>query len=137
MLSITCKLFVSSFLTLFVTHFHQNAAKKALYALWNRRTELDLVGNVIDIQTGHWIHTASGIGAGIDSFFEYLLKSYTLFGEAEYYEVFLQAYTAIMKYIRDSGGYVYQNINMYNGGIMSSWVDSLAAYFPGLQVKQR
>ncbi|CAG8499935.1 8066_t:CDS:10 [Paraglomus occultum] len=112
----------------------ENAAKKALYALWNRRTELDLVGNVIDIQTGYWIHVASGVGAGIDSFFEYLLKAYALFGEEEYYEVFLQAYTAIKKYIRDSSGYLYQNINMHNRAIMSSWVDSLAAYFPGLQV---
>ena len=31
-------------------------------------------GNVIDIQTGDWIGKMSGLGAGLDSFYEYLLK---------------------------------------------------------------
>ena len=30
----------------------------------------------------------SGIGSGIDSFFEYLLKSYTLFGSTKYATMF-------------------------------------------------
>ncbi|KAG9301519.1 hypothetical protein G9A89_008371 [Geosiphon pyriformis] len=112
----------------------ENAARGSLFGLWNRRTDLDLVGNVIDIQTGHWIHTASSTGAGIDSFFEYLLKAYVLFGESEYLEVFKQAYSAILRHIRDESGYLYRNVNIFNGGIMSFWVDSLSAYFPGLQV---
>lgn len=33
-----------------------------------------IVGNVINIQTGEWVGAMSGLGAGIDSFFEYLLK---------------------------------------------------------------
>ena len=36
--------------------------------------ELHFIGDVIDIQTGEWISRMSGLGAGIDSFFEYLLK---------------------------------------------------------------
>ena len=31
-------------------------------------------GNVINIQTGEWIGRMSGLGAGLDSFYEYLLK---------------------------------------------------------------
>ena len=31
-------------------------------------------GNVIDIQTGNWVGKMSGLGAGVDSFYEYLLK---------------------------------------------------------------
>ena len=31
-------------------------------------------GNVIDIHTGEWIGRMSGLGAGIDSFYEYMLK---------------------------------------------------------------
>ena len=31
-------------------------------------------GNVINIQTGQWTGRMSGLGAGIDSFYEYLLK---------------------------------------------------------------
>lgn len=31
-------------------------------------------GNVINIQTGQWKGQMSGLGAGLDSFYEYLLK---------------------------------------------------------------
>jgi mannosidase alpha-like ER degradation enhancer 1 len=42
----------------------------------------------------------SGIGAGIDSFYEYLLKSYILYGEREDLEMFSQFYSSIMNYMR-------------------------------------
>ena len=32
------------------------------------------VGNVMNIQTGQWVGVQSGLGAGQDSFYEYLLK---------------------------------------------------------------
>ncbi|RIB14018.1 Glycoside Hydrolase Family 47 protein [Gigaspora rosea] len=112
----------------------ENVARRALFSIWNRRTDLDLVGNVIDIQTGQWIHTAASTGAGIDSFYEYLLKAYVLFGESEYLHIFNEAYSAVLRYIRDETGYLYRNVNILNGGLMSAWVDSLSAYFPGLQV---
>ena len=35
---------------------------------------IPLQGNVINIQTGQWTGRMSGLGAGIDSFYEYLLK---------------------------------------------------------------
>ena len=31
-------------------------------------------GNVINIQSGKWVGFMSGLGAGLDSFYEYLLK---------------------------------------------------------------
>ena len=31
-------------------------------------------GNIIDVNSGEWLGQLSGLGAGIDSFFEYLLK---------------------------------------------------------------
>ncbi|CAG8818617.1 12763_t:CDS:2, partial [Racocetra fulgida] len=94
---------------------------------------LNLVGNVINIQTGQWIHTAASTGAGIDSFYEYLLKAYVLFGESEYLHIFNEAYSAVLRHVRDETGYLYRNVNILNGGLMSAWVDSLSAYFPGLQ----
>ncbi|CAB5196400.1 unnamed protein product [Rhizophagus irregularis] len=112
----------------------EDAAKKALFGLWNRRTDLNLLGNVINVQTGQWIHTASSTGAGIDSFYEYLLKAYVLFGETEYLDMFNEAYNSVLRYVKDETGYLYRNVNMMNGGLMSNWVDSLSAYFPGLQV---
>ena len=35
---------------------------------------IDFSGNVINIQTGEWVGRMSGLGAGLDSFFEYMLK---------------------------------------------------------------
>ena len=35
-------------------------------------------GNVIDVQSGEWVGKMSGLGAGVDSFYEYLLKVPTL-----------------------------------------------------------
>ncbi|CAG8586677.1 13171_t:CDS:10 [Funneliformis mosseae] len=112
----------------------EDVAKQALFGLWNRRTDLNLLGNVINLQTGQWIYKAASTGSGIDSFYEYLLKAYVLFGETEYLDMFNEAYHAVLRYIRDETGYFYRNVNMMNGGLVSSWIDSLSAYFPGLQV---
>lgn len=31
---------------------------------------------------------------------------------------------------------LYVNVNMFTGQLMNTWIDSLQAFFPGLQVKQ-
>ncbi|KAK5223040.1 hypothetical protein LTR72_005877 [Exophiala xenobiotica] len=56
----------------------EELAKRAFWAIWQRRSTLDLVGSGIDAETGNWIGTWTGIGAGIDSFFEYAFKSHVL-----------------------------------------------------------
>ncbi|CAO3677182.1 unnamed protein product [Umbelopsis ramanniana] len=114
--------------------FYENLAKKALKALWERRSDLNLMGNAINLQTGQWVYAASSVGAGIDSFFEYLLKAHILFGDDEYYDMFEDAYSAIMTYVADPSGYYYKNVDMSSGQLMSHWIDSLSAFWPGLQV---
>ncbi|KAI8994787.1 glycoside hydrolase [Pilobolus umbonatus] len=113
---------------------YERVAKRALKSIWSRRSQINLLGNVIDIQTGQWIHTASSTGAGIDSVFEYMLKAYILFGEVDYLNMFDEAYKALMTHVRDSSGYLYRNVHMSTGSLMSTWIDSLSAFFPGLQV---
>lgn len=58
------------------------------------------LGNVVNIQTGQWVGKQSGLGAGMDSFYEYLLKSYILFGEKEDYKMFQTAYDSIQNHMR-------------------------------------
>ena len=55
---------------------------------------------MVNVESGKWIGHMSGVGAGIDSFFEYLLKTYIMFGNHEDLEMFQQAYDAIKKYLR-------------------------------------
>ncbi|KAI7858734.1 glycoside hydrolase [Circinella umbellata] len=114
--------------------YYEDVAKKAMTAIWNRRSDIDLLGNVINIQTGQWIHTASSTGAGIDSYFEYLYKAYVLFGEPEYLDMFEDAYKAIMQHVRDPSGYLYRNVHMSSGALMATWIDSLSSFWSGLQV---
>ncbi len=54
---------------------YEAKAKRALEAVWSRRSQLNLVGSLIHVQSGRWLQTHSGIGAGIDSFYETVFKS--------------------------------------------------------------
>jgi mannosidase alpha-like ER degradation enhancer 1 len=50
-------------------------------AIWNKRSEHDLIGNSIGVSHGQWLQPGfSGVGAGIDSFFEYGMKAAILLG---------------------------------------------------------
>ena len=56
----------------------EQLAKRAFWAVWNRRSSIGLIGAGVDAENGNWIGPISGIGAGIDSFFEYALKTHIL-----------------------------------------------------------
>lgn len=56
----------------------ESLAKRAFWSIWARRSEIDLIGSGIDAENGQWVSPYTGIGAGIDSFFEYALKSHIL-----------------------------------------------------------
>jgi len=115
-------------------HRFERAARRAVRGLWDRRSPKSLLGNVINIQTGHWVHQESGVGAGIDSFYEYLLKAHVLFQDDELLAMFSEAYDAILAHVRDPATGILRNVHMSSGQAFSTWVDSLSAYFPGLQV---
>ncbi|PCH41185.1 glycoside hydrolase family 47 protein [Wolfiporia cocos MD-104 SS10] len=113
----------------------EKAAYKAFFALWNRKSDIGLVGNTINIWTGTWMHPeVSSIGAGIDSFFEYALKWYVMSGEVEFLDVWQEAYDAIMRYARAPDGYWFRSVNIHTGDVSYQTFDSLSAFWPGLQV---
>ncbi|KKK19842.1 ER glycosyl hydrolase (Edem) [Aspergillus rambellii] len=62
---------------------YEELAKRAFWAVWNRRSDIGLIGAGIDAESGKWIAPYTGIGAGIDSFFEYAFKSYVLLSSGE------------------------------------------------------
>ncbi|KAL4875501.1 seven-hairpin glycosidase [Aspergillus karnatakaensis] len=57
---------------------YEELAKRAFWAVWQRRSDIGLIGAGIDAESGKWVAPYAGIGAGIDSFFEYAFKSYVL-----------------------------------------------------------
>ncbi|KAI8911073.1 glycoside hydrolase [Gorgonomyces haynaldii] len=113
---------------------YERAAKRAMLAVWDRRSSLDLVGNTMSLFKKEWIDKNAGLGAGVDSFYEYLLKSHILFGDREYLDMFQTSYKSILKNVRYSDGFIYKNVDMFTGNLLVTWIDSLAAFFPGLQV---
>ena len=74
---------------------YEKAAYTALRSLWEKRSKLNLVGSMIDTGTGQWVTHHTGIGAGIDSFYETMFKSAILFGDSKLMSWFEEAYDAV------------------------------------------
>lgn len=110
----------------------EKVAKRSFFRLWARRSDLDLVAMSIDALSGFWQSAITGIGASIDSYYEYALKQYILFGEREFFKIFDMLYTSLKSYSFD--GWTFDNINFQSGMTLTSWIDALGAFFPGLQV---
>ncbi|XP_057735019.1 alpha-mannosidase I MNS4 [Arachis stenosperma] len=110
----------------------EQVTKNAVRGLWARRSKLNLVGAHINVFTGEWTQKDAGIGTSIDSFYEYLLKAYLLFGDEEYLYIFQEAYAAAMHYLYHDPWYV--EVNMDSAAIVWPLFNSLQAFWPGLQV---
>ncbi|CAD6229646.1 unnamed protein product [Miscanthus lutarioriparius] len=110
----------------------ERVTKKSVRGIWSRRSKLNLVGAHINVFTGEWTQKDAGIGTSIDSFYEYLLKAYLLFGDDEYLYIFQEAYKAAMHYLHHDPWYV--EVNMNSGATVWPLFNSLQAFWPGLQV---
>ena len=112
----------------------ETKARHAMEQLWNfRHRETDLVGTVINVENGEWQRRDSGIGAGIDSYYEYLFKGYILLSDENYLERFNAHYKSIRKYVQK--GALWVDVHMHKPTTTSkNFMDALAAYWPGLQV---
>lgn len=124
-----------------VFELYARRAVRGLYKLRNRTT--GLLGNVMDVNSGEWTGKMAGLGAGIDSFYEILLKSYIMYGDSADAAMFNQSYEKIKLYMRrgrpecnkGAGSHpLYVNVEMESGNTATSWIDSLQAAFPGVQV---
>ncbi|XDV49228.1 hypothetical protein PO909_018514 [Leuciscus waleckii] len=109
-------------------------ARRALDFLWEKRQRnSNLVGTTINIHSGEWVRRDSGVGAGIDSYYEYLMKAYVLLGDDQYLHRFNTHYASIMKYISQPP--LLLDVHIHKPLLPArTWMDSLLAFFPGLQV---
>ena len=81
---------------------YYSTAKKASVALFSRRSAIGLVGNAIDAETGVWTDTTATIGGGTDSYYEYLLKGWRLFGDPDLLAMWQASIAAINTYLEDN-----------------------------------
>ena len=125
----------------------ETLAKKAFWAVWSRRSITGLVGGGIDAESGQWtMPPLAGIGAGVDSFFEYAFKSYILLSglatatqgddPEAFLDVWHQSHAAIHHHISRHGTPhpYYGQSDLVTGAPRYAWIDNLSAYYPGLLV---
>ena len=118
-----------SYLTRNDSYFH--AADRALTRLYSLRSPLQLVGNTVDIATSRWLNGNAGIGAGVDSYFEYMYKANVLLGNSRYWSMFNNSYTAAITHLKHGSWYI--EADMHTGQPQHLQFQSLHSFWPGLQ----
>jgi len=108
-------------------------AKRAVVELYNRRSPIGLVGSTINVKTGAWSDKTSHISGGIDSYYEYLLKAWLLFGDKDCERMWNASITALNKYVADEAptGFWYSQVDMNTGKRVGTEFGALDAFFPG------
>jgi mannosidase alpha-like ER degradation enhancer 2 len=113
---------------------YYDKAKRALVELYSRRSAIGLVGSSINVETGKWIDTTSHISGGIDSYYEYLLKSWLLFEDKDCKKMWEASVKAVNKYLADNPrtGLWYGQADMNTGKRISTQYGALDAFFPAV-----
>ncbi|KAF5396436.1 ER degradation enhancing alpha-mannosidase like protein 2 [Paragonimus heterotremus] len=109
---------------------YEAAAMRALRAVWKYRSSLGLLGNHIDVHTGHWTAVESTIGGAVDSLFEYLVKGAALFRMPELDAMFREYKKAIEAHLKHDDWYLVVNKN--DGRVTKPQFQGLEAFWPGL-----
>lgn len=126
-------------------------AKRALVETYKRRSSIGLVGEWINVETGQWTNPDSHISGAIDSYYEYLLKCWRLFGDRECRTMWLESNRAIQKYLADyqsrfgtvsdkrlglmnwtAAELWYGHANMNTGARTATTYGALDAFFPAV-----
>ncbi|KAK7590126.1 hypothetical protein V9T40_001739 [Parthenolecanium corni] len=135
--TITCTAGIGTFILEFGTlsrltgdPIYEEIAMNALRSLFQYQSKIGLVGNHIDVMTGMWTAQDSGIGAGIDSYFEYLVKGGLLFNKPELMSMFSILEKSVNKYLRHNDWFFW--VSMQKGLITLPLFQSLEAYWPGI-----
>ena len=114
---------------------YYDKAKRALVATFERRSKIGLVGSAIDVETGAWTDRDSHVGGGIDSYYEYLLKCWKLFGDADCKRMWDESVGPVNQYLADKmrdGELWYGHADMDSGVRGASVYGALDAFLPAV-----
>jgi len=109
-------------------------AKRAMKALFDRRSKIDLVADTIDIETGQWKSRRASIGPPSDSYFEYLWDGWQLFGDADFrhgYDVHTAAIIEHQAATKD-GHLWFPQVDFETGAVLDHHQSELASFYAGL-----
>ncbi len=113
---------------------YYETAKRGVVAVFERRSAVGLVGTTIDVENGQWQNTDSHISGRIDSYYEYLLKAWKLFGDEDFRSMWEASIAAVNRYLADSveTGLWYGHADMHSGRRTATRFGSLDAFMPAV-----
>lgn len=113
---------------------YHDAVKGAVTRVFEQRSSLGLVGTVIDVENGDWLDRSSHVSGRIDSYYEYLLKAWLLFGDEDFrtmWEAGRDALHALVAHEVD-GRLWYGQVDMLTGERTSTHSGALDAFLPAV-----
>ncbi|MGP3983099.1 glycoside hydrolase family 47 protein [Streptomyces sp. KR80] len=110
------------------------AAKRALRAVYDRRSSLNLVGTTLNVDTGAWTDATARIDPPVDSFFEYLWDAYQFLGDTEIRGWYQTLTAAILQRLGETynGRLWFKSVNMNTGALVGRHQSELTAFYAGL-----
>lgn len=113
---------------------YYDLAKSALEAVFENRSDLDLVGATIDVETETWVDTTARVGPPVDSFYEYLWDGWSLFGDTDLLRWFGVLLDGIFDHQaeRVDGDLWFKRVNYETGELENRHQSELAQFFAGL-----
>jgi mannosyl-oligosaccharide alpha-1,2-mannosidase len=111
-----------------------DAAKKALKAVYDRRSRIDLVGTTLNVETGAWVGRTATLDPPVDSFYEYLWDGWTLFGDRDLKAWYDKLTAAVLKRLaeRRAGRLWFRQADMTTGKATGHNQSELTAFYAGL-----
>jgi len=115
---------------------YYNYAKNAFLNIFESQSDIGLVGDQIDCETGEWLRTDSHLSACIDSYYEYMVKCALLFDDEDCKIMWDSSYKAINTYLADTVGTQlwFGHADMNTGKRTKTWFGALDAFFPAVLV---
>jgi len=113
-------------------------AKKAMVALFERRSKLDLLADGIDAVTGNWLTRRATIGPPADSYYEYLWDGWQLLGDRDCKHMYDVCTKAVLRHQLDISERLWPHqlwivdVDFETGARLSTEQDELASFYGGL-----
>lgn len=113
---------------------YYRAAKKAMKAVIDRRSDLDLLGTQINVETGAWVNDIATIHPPVDSFFEYTWDAWDLFGDTDFRDWYKILTKAILEHEATTidGHLWFARVDKDDGGVVRTDQSELGSFYAGL-----
>jgi mannosyl-oligosaccharide alpha-1,2-mannosidase len=113
---------------------YRDAAKRALVAMFEKRSAIGLLADKIDVTTGQWLGRRASIAPPCDSYYEYLWDGWQLLGDRECRAMYETCTAAIARHqaVHADGHLWFADVDFETGARLSSRQDELASFYGGL-----